>query len=363
MKINCNLAANNLSFGFCSYNILRELFRRKIDVNWFPIANNVDLSAFDKIEPEFVQWLQNSINNSLKNYRKEDPTLKLWHIQNSHEQIGQNQYLYTFHETDQLTQVETNILNQQKKIFVSSTECKQVFEDAGVTVPVIYAPLGFDKQNFYNLNKKYYSDNVTVWSIFGKFEMRKSTMETIKLWASKFGNNSDHVLHLSVTNPFFKPEDNSALINQALDGKRYFNINPLPYVKTLSEYNDIINATDIVIDMSKAEGFSLPSFTALALGKHGIIHNCSAMKDWANSNNAVMVEPSGKIKAVDGIFFHGQGDFNIGNFYKWEEKDLLDAFDKVLEKKKQNKVNIEGLKLQNDFNFEKTVDIILRELV
>jgi len=66
---------------------------------------------------------------------------------------------------------------------------------------------------------------------------------------------------------------------------------------------------------------------------------------------------------VDNMFFSGQGDFNIGNFWTWSEPDLMVAFDKVMERKQANKLNEAGLKLREQFTWEKTVDTILANLV
>jgi hypothetical protein len=172
-----------------------------------------------------------------------------------------------------------------------------------------------------------------------------------------------HMLHLSVFNTFLSPEQNAQWLNQIFEGKKYNNVVVLPYVQNLSQLNDIYNAADIVLDLSKNEGWSLPSFHTLGLGKHAVIHNASAMKGWANSENAVLVETSGKMKAVDNMFFSGQGDFNIGNFWTWSEPDLMAAFDKVMERKQANKLNRAGLKLREQFTWEKTVDTILTNLV
>lgn len=359
MNINCHLALNNLSFGNCSFHILREMWKKNINVNWFPIGGNADFSAFDKAEPEFINWCQFSSNKAFGAYKKDFPTFRLWHINGSHEHVGANQTLFVFHETDELSSFETNILNQQKNIIVSSEETKNVFEQYGVTVPIYYIPLGFDNLHFKVLNKKYYSEDITVFSLYGKLEKRKAHAEVIRAWIRKFGNNPKYMLHLHINNTFLRPEDNDMLFNQIVEGKKYSNINRLPFVKTLSEVNDIYNSADIVIDMSRGEGFSLPSFLSVGLGKHAIIHNCSAMKGWANKDNSVLVEPKGKIKAVDNIFFHENSPFNIGNFYNWEEADLLNAFDEVLVRKTNNKLNQNGLKIQEEFKWENSVSKII----
>lgn len=361
MELNLQLPVNNLSFGFVSYQILNELHKRGQAIHYFPIGP-VDLSSFNKITPEFVSWLQNAGNNALRDYKKTNPTLRLWHINQSQESVGRDQVLLTFFELDQIQETERNILNQQKSIIVTSEEARQVFIDGGVTVPVHYVPLGYDTDHFYKTSRKYYADDITSWGLFGKAERRKSTTEVIQAWLKKFGNNHKHVLNLSIYNGFLSKEQNEAWFNQMCGGKKYFNINYIPYVKTLSELNDLYNAVDVALELSKNEGWSLPSFHTLGLGKHAIVHDASAMRGWANAENAVLVESSGKIKAADGMFFPESGPFNVGNFWNWEESALMEAFDKVLERKNANKINEAGLLIPQNFTWKNTVDKILEIL-
>lgn len=99
----------------------------------------------------------------------------------------------------------------------------------------------------------------------GKFEKRKHTEKIIKLWLSKYGNNNKYQLTVCVTNPFFKQEEMSAVIHNTLEGKRYSNVNFLPYLKTNSEVNELLNSIDIdLTGLSGAEGWNLPAFNATA---------------------------------------------------------------------------------------------------
>ena len=51
MKVIIEAPINSLSFGNVTYNLLRQFWRRGVDMAYFPIGN-VDLSAYDKIENE-----------------------------------------------------------------------------------------------------------------------------------------------------------------------------------------------------------------------------------------------------------------------------------------------------------------------
>lgn len=364
MNLNVHLPINNLSFGYVAYHLLRELYLRKdsITTNWSPLHNSMDFGAFDKADPEFLNWARASAGSFLKSYKADFPTLKLWHIRDSHENIGTKNVLFTFHETDQLTPIEVNILNQQKAIIVSSEHSKEVFEDFGVRVPVYYVPLGFDSVHFRNLGRKSYNEDMTCWFIGGKAEMRKGNIEAAKLWVKKYGNDDKHILHLMVFNPFLeqmRKGENERIINDITENKKFRNVVSYPYMPTLSQVNEIYNATDIVIDVSRGEGWSLPSFNTLALGKHAVIHNCSAMKGWANDQNSVLVQSNGKLKAADGVFFAEGTEYNVGNFYNWNPADVTAAFDTAFTRRQANRLNTEGLKIAQDFTWNATMNKIL----
>ena len=124
-------------------------------------------------------------------------------------------------------------------------------------------------------------------------------------------------------------------------------------------YNDLLNNTDIVLAMSGGEGWGLPEFQAVALGKHCIGLNAHAYKDWMDENNSVLIQPNGKIPCYDNIFFKQGLEFNQGNIFDWDDKEFLDGLDKVEQRFKNNPINEEGLKLQDKFTYSKMVDSIL----
>ncbi len=200
--------------------------------------------------------------------------------------------------------------------------------------------------------------------INAKYERtRKSHDQVIRNWLAKYGNNRNHRLHLAIWNPFFNMEQNNAIAMNLMQGKTYDNVQFMPFSKTLGELNELFNCANIVLDLSGGEGFSLGSFHCLGLGKHGLIHNCSAMKDWANSENATLVEPSCKKPVFDGVFFYQGAPFNQGNIYGFDDEALLAGFDEVYAKHRANPVNTPGLKLREDYTWGKTAKIILENLV
>ena len=345
---------NNVSFGNVSLNILREMFNRGMRVAHFPIGNP-DAAVYDRLSPEFRQWLQDCINNRFKVLNKDLPTLQLWHINGSENRITSKQYLVTFYEVDSPTLVEKNLVDIQDKVFFSSNYAADSFRNIGCN-NVSSIPIGFDP-DFHKTNKKYLEGKIH-FGLMGKFEKRKHTAKILKLWAQKYGNNYNYQLSCCITNPFMKPEELNASIHQALDGQRYGNINFLPFLKTNSEVNELLNAIDIdLTGLSGAEGWNLPAFNATALGKWSVVLNATSHKDWATKENSILVEPSGKIPSHDGRFFHNGADFNQGSIYDFDSEEVSNAFD--IAESRVGQENEQGAKLQEEFSYSKTLDAIL----
>jgi hypothetical protein len=354
-KLAFNLPLNSTSLGQVSFSILRELFQRKLEINLFPIGG-IDLSS-QKEDQDFFAWLQNSIGSSLREYNKNTPIFKLWHINGSLESYSNKQVLLSFYEVDSPTSTEINILKNNKKVLFSSNYSVSIFKSLGLE-NVEFLPLGFDNLHF----KKSVKRNVKgiQFGLFGKLEpQRKRHMKTISLWAKKYGNNPNYSLNCAIYNHFLDPNIQTQIINQALNGQKYFNINFLNYMPSNEMYNDLLNNIDIVLAMSGGEGWGLPEFQCTALGKHCIGLNAHSYKEWMSEDNAILVQPSGKIPCYDNIFFKKGFEFNQGNIFDWDEKEFLNSLDIVESRFRMNPINTEGLKLQEQFSYSKMVDKIL----
>jgi hypothetical protein len=62
------------------------------------------------------------------------------------------------------------------------------------------------------------------------------------------------------------------------------------------------------------------------------------------------------------MFFQKGTDFNQGQIFDWDEDDFISACEEAIKKTKSNPINEEGLKLQEEFTYSKTLDKLL-ELV
>jgi glycosyltransferase involved in cell wall biosynthesis len=355
MKLLVNAPINALSFGNVSVNILRELFKKNIDLIFFPIGDKAEMDAYDKIEPDFVKYLQAATNDRYSKISKDIPSLKLWHIFGSETRYSKNQSLFTFHEVSEVTNIEKNLLSLQDRIFVSSNYTKNIFNLNGLD-NVTHVPLGFDN-DFQITNKTYLQDKIH-FGILGKFENRKNTARIIKSWLKLFGNKPEYQLSCAITNPFLDKARFQNELLKVLEGKQYNNLNFVPYMQTNSEVNDYLNSIDIDLGgLSRAEGWNLPSFNATALGKWSVVINATAHKDWATKDNSILIEPSSLKDCYDDVFFKKGQSFNQGQFFDISDQEMDDAILKSLSYAKTP--NPEGLKLQKQFTYEKTVETIL----
>lgn len=367
-NFNLEIPLNNLSFGQTSVQIVRELFKREIFPPIIPIlANNnrnIDISAQNPDET-FTTKLQECIR---RQGEYADKTFKLWHVNGAVNSLGREQTLLTFHETDEITRDEINILSQNRHIIVTSESSRDIFS-SGLSQNIFkqtpqnwdigYLPLAFDAHNFSVTPKKYFDDDRIVFLLVGKFEHRKRTAKTIKTWLKKFGNNKKYFLQVAAHNHFLPPEELKNTYSDLLGGKLYSNITFFDWMPTNADFNDFLNSGNIVLAMSGAEAFGLPEFHATALGKYCVGHYATGYKSWMTEENSVLVRSSSKIPAADGKFFNKGDRFNQGSFFDWADDMFVAGMEEAVRKFEADPVNRSGLKLQQDFTTERMVDSIL----
>lgn len=344
---------NSLSIGNVSYNLLKELDKKKELEGFLPISN-FDFSAFRETEDKYQKYKE----DILKKTHLPLPTLKCWHIQGSEKKFTPDQYLYTFYEVDSPTEEEVSIVKSHKQVFFSSSESAQAFINAGCD-NVKYIPLGFDKELLLSDEEKEWvrKPDKLHFSLIGKLEKRKNTLKIIKLWLDLYGNKPDYHLTCLVNNPFFKPNDYQRIIDNVLGGKQYNNISFLPRLKTNVEVSLLHHAVDIDLSgLSNGEGWNLPAFNSACLGATTVVSNCSSHIDWADEANSILVEPEGKQPCYDGVFFHEGQPFNQGSYYKISDDAIVDGIERAIEKFTPERVENS---LIEKFTYEKTVKEIL----
>lgn len=354
---------SQLSLGQVSFNLLRELYKRKVQVAFFPIGNP-DFSPF-KIDPQFGAWLEQAANNRYARLDRKVPTLKVWHIRDSESRISDKQALLSFIETDSPTVEEVSIVNHQDCTFFTSSEAVNNFLTFGAS-NVFYTPLGID-EDFVPSENRLVDENITHWICIGKHEWRKLTDAKILAWMKKYGGNKDHQLTLCVNNPFYQKQtcgfNTEDLLNRlfAAVGGKPFNVNVLPHLKTNAEMLRVHQAADLDISaISRGEAACIPGMVSTALGKWAAVTNCTGHKDWATNENSLLIEPTGMVKASDNFFFRPGDKFNQGNMYDFSNEIIEES---LVELEKLAKTpNPEGQKLKNTHTYSIMLDKMFEKL-
>lgn len=326
---------------------------------WYPCHNQLDLSSEDKNEA-FERWLNFSLTKFNTRHNRNDKAFKLWHLNGGMESVSKEQVLLSFYELDEPTKSEINIVKNNYKVLFSNQEAVEVFKSEGCD-NVGYIPLGFDSTNFKKITRDTEEDKI-IFTVLGKFEKRKNHDKVIKSWLKKYGKDKRYALHCAVWNPFLSQQQNEGVVQSLLGGERYFNVMFSGYMQSNSQYNHFLNSSDVVLGMSGGEGWGLPEFQSVCLGKHAVILNCCGYKSWANEDNAVVVDPKGKIPAYDGMFFKEGDFFNQGSIHDFDEDDFISGCEEVIKRVEKERENKKGLELAKEFSYSKMVDQIKQEL-
>lgn len=367
-KLGLELPLGIVSFGAVSTCLLRTLYDREkagtlpYDIYLFPIGN-IDFSS-QVVDQQFVTWVQSKIGKAYESFTRDIPLFKLWHLNGSATSYSNKQTLLTFYELDNPTKVELNVA-RNNKLCLSSKYSIDVFRLFGVEAN--FLPLPFDSYNFKVINKQYHVDSRVVFNLCGKLEKRKHHAKIINAWIKKYGNNPKYSLQCATYNVFLGnnpaecDNNNNAMIRQILGGvEKPFNVTFFPMMKENAIYNDFLNSASIIIGMSAGESWGLPEFQSVAMGKHAVLLNAHAYKTWATSDMCTFVQPSGKISAVDNMFFKQGEPFNQGSYFDFNEDNFIAGCEEALKKVEANPINTAGLVLQETYNKEKFADEVLR---
>ena len=354
-----NLVINPLSFGQVSLGILREFYKRRQEVHLTLVGNQIDFSTEEQDE-DFNLWIRNSLDSFTLNHNRNEKIFKLWHLNGGLESFSKEQVLLSFYELDAPTEAEINVVKNNSKTLFSCEETVKLFEEKGCD-NVGYLPLAFDSHNFKETLVDHGDDRI-VFSLLGKFEVRKNHDKALKAWVKKFGNDNKYALHAALWNPFLSQEQNNEAIGVLLEGRQYYNVMFSGYMNTNKQYNEFLNSAHIVLAVSGGEGWGLPEFQSVCLGKHAVTLDCSGYKGWADEDNSVLIKPSGKRPVYDGVFFTEGNPWNQGEVNTFNEDEFIHGCEEAIKRVEANRVNEAGAKLKEVYTYERMVDSIIKEL-
>jgi glycosyltransferase involved in cell wall biosynthesis len=345
--INLSAPINNLSYGIVGSNIIQSLHN----------IGKPFLNPIGKIEiPEDINRAA-IIESYTRSPYKNSPSVRLYHQFSLMEHIGKGEHIgFPIFELDSFNSKELVNLEYCDSIFVCSKWAKNVVLDHFPNKEIHVVPLGVNR-NIFNEEGTVKTEK-TIFLNIGKMEYRKGHDVLPEIFNLAFGPKDNIELWMMSDSIFNDPLMYNSMkteYHQKLAGRIKF----LPSVKSSYQVANIIRKADCFISASRAEGWNLPLLESLSCGIMGIATDYSGQTEFTNTQNCLIVNVIEKEKAVDNVWFHGQGNWaKIDN-------DQVDQFVEhvrhihKLKQSGQNLLNKNGIETAKVFSWEKTAERIM----
>ena len=301
MDINLLAPINGTSYGLHSSYLLYTTYKRA-NVALFPIHQ------LQVIYPIFQEAVAVGMQNA-ERFNKNGISLRLYHPDQMAERIGKVAIGYTVFELEKLNDRQKHHLNSLD-VIISPTDWQiKVLEENGIKAQLHKVPLGVDISIFKPIqihipNKPYQFVAV------GKWEDRKNFKTLLQAFEEAFSVTDDVELHL--INFSFIPQavermqqELPAILNQMRLGYKVKTYPP--QFMPPDQLARIYNMCDCGISLSHAEGFDLPLLEMMACGLPVIATNVTGHTEYCDEFAGILIEPSGKEKAFDPLFFREEG--------------------------------------------------------
>lgn len=193
--------------------------------------------------------------------------------------------------------------------------------------------------------------------IFGRWDYRKATTETIRAFLNTFKKNEPVDLILSVDNPF--PADNMKSTEERLSYYKFNDrrIKVLHFPKR-ETYISLLKTGHCLLSCARSEGWGLPSIEAMACGTPTIISNYGAQLEFGK-DVAHLVNIKGHLPVKE-VFLHRDENLE-GTYCEPDFEHLGHVMRDVYENYQKYKVKAlaDSEFIRTEFSWEKAVDTAL----
>lgn len=227
-------------------------------------------------------------NDSLWRPKKHGKSYGALNIFSTKKDKDQLRICYSMLESTRIPQQWVDILNQYFDIAcVPDPFLEQVYKDSGVTIPVFTLPLGLKLKPFLDQPiKKAYHD-VFRFGCMGFLSDRKNQKKLILAFDKAFKKDPkvELVIHARRSEGSYQKEVEDVL-------KKLHNPQIIFQKQCLSSqsYLQFFKTLDMLVNVSKGEGFSIQPREALALGIPVLLSNNTAQKSIINNVHAQSLE-------------------------------------------------------------------------
>lgn len=270
--------------------------------------------------------LEHGLKSNIKKADFNNPSFIFWYpntyediIGLSPKTIGYYIFEYTVIPREWVSQI-----NKLDLICTASDWGKSVLLNNGVTVPVEVIRGGVNN-SIYNSSIRNVWNNASpfIFGNVGKFENRKNTELLVKTFINTFGKNNNVRLVLSIDNPHMHVNPQEYLES------KYGKISNIEYIHHLPDIKSFYKRIHCAVFPTNAEGIGLPITETMSCGIPTIVSNNTGISEYANHDNAILLNDLSSIPVYDPVFFPKSGEF--GEWASPTEKELSDKMKYVIE--------------------------------
>lgn len=270
-----------------------EALKDEFDIGFIPLAPNILQDVKESIlpiiqKPRFLQGKVVFLNdNPWRPAKKGKPygAKRVFDTPKNNEQI---RICYTMVESSKIPFEWIEILNTYFDVVaVPDPYLVDVFKNSGVTTPVFAVPLGLDLEPFLERPIKTAYHEVFRFGTMGSLGERKNQLKLLLAFHEAFQKNPniELLIHSRSVNHVYKDEllktlkqlDNPQIIisEKQLDKKGYL---------------ELFESLDLLVNVSKGEGFSIQPREAMALGIPCLISNNTAQATIVSQSHVMALE-------------------------------------------------------------------------
>jgi len=272
-------------------------------------------------------------------------SLRIWHQFDLAQHVGTPRIGFPIFELNNFSQREINHLKAQDVVVVCSKWAQDVLSNFNIKSTVV--PLGVESAgHITKLHEPYRF--ITI----GKWEIRKGHDKLVEVFNKAFTNEPVE-LYMCCHNPFLAPSEQSDWEKIYKKSKLGDRIKILNWEPSRTKMNLLMSEMDCGVFLSRAEGWNMGALEMMSLGKPVIMTDYSGHSEYANRQNAKLIEIDRLELAVDGKWFFGQGEWaELG------DRQIEQAVEYMREVYKTRPTNEKGIETAQKYTWTNTAKLI-----
>lgn len=301
-------------------------------------------------------------------WNRKTTSIAIWHEFDLTRFSGQKLVAFPIFETSDFFPIAKHYMSQMDAVFVASSWAKGVVQKAiGASFPVFVVPAGANLLTSATVEQTNKFNSFTFLTL-GKYEQRKSPLETIKAYLLGF---QDRPVHTRLICHCYNPFDNNFKNNMlqmltAMGLKPLKSASPNSLVAThksciveiplgripREQVFQLYKACHMGVFPSKGEGWNLPLMEAIQSGLPCIATDYSAHTEYLtpefNYDQSLLLKKFALQPAHDGVYFKG----DRGNWAVVDVRDLAEKMTYAYDNYSSISTSFDNTKIKETFTWK-----------